>query len=124
MTNIDEQIRAALAAAGAEEDPDLAREESILRQAFGVLHGRNRWLNAVAVLFQFIFMVLLITCIVKFVGAEEVKWQIFYAAGFLYSGLAIAMLKMWFWMQMNRNVILREIKRLELQVARSREGAG
>jgi hypothetical protein len=28
------------------------------------------------------------------------------------------MLKMYFWMEMNKNVVLREIKRLELQVAR------
>jgi len=28
------------------------------------------------------------------------------------------MLKMWFWMQMDKYVVLREVKRLELQVAR------
>lgn len=32
--------------------------------------------------------------------------------------IAVAMLKMHFWMEMNKNVTLREIKRLELQVAR------
>ena len=39
--------------------------------------------------------------------------------------LAVAMLKMYFWMEMNKNVTLREVKRLELQIARlvSREGA-
>jgi len=28
------------------------------------------------------------------------------------------MLKMYFWMEINKNVMLREVKRLELQVAR------
>ena len=30
----------------------------------------------------------------------------------------MAMLKMYFWMKMNKNVVLREMKRLELQIAR------
>jgi hypothetical protein len=32
--------------------------------------------------------------------------------------VGVAMLKMYFWMEMNKNVTLREMKRLELQVAR------
>jgi hypothetical protein len=32
--------------------------------------------------------------------------------------LGVAMLKMYFWMEMNKNMLLREVKRLELQVAR------
>jgi len=27
------------------------------------------------------------------------------------------MLKLWFWMQMDKNTVIREVKRLELQVA-------
>jgi hypothetical protein len=32
--------------------------------------------------------------------------------------LSVAMLKMYFFMEMNKNQVLREVKRLELQVAR------
>ena len=31
---------------------------------------------------------------------------------------ALAMVKMWFWMELEKNAIVREVKRLELQVAR------
>jgi hypothetical protein len=41
-----------------------------------------------------------------------------WSAGALWAALAVAMLKMYFWMEMNKNVMLREMKRLELQVAR------
>ncbi|MEE8169622.1 MAG: DUF6768 family protein [Phycisphaerae bacterium] len=31
---------------------------------------------------------------------------------------AVAMLKIWYWMEMQRIVVMREIKRVELQIAR------
>jgi|GEM_PF-3584282 len=31
--------------------------------------------------------------------------------------LGIGLIKIWYWMELNRNTVLREIKRLELQVA-------
>ncbi len=36
----------------------------------------------------------------------------------MYSLIVISSLKAWYWMQMNRNALTREIKRLELQIAR------
>ena len=47
-------------------------------------------------------------------GGTSLLWS----AGALLTMLAVAMLKMYFWMEMNRNATLREVKRLELQVAR------
>jgi hypothetical protein len=37
----------------------------------------------------------------------------------------VAILKIWFWMEMHKNAVLREVKRLELQIARlaARDGA-
>lgn len=36
----------------------------------------------------------------------------------LVAAVAVAMLKIWSWMEMHKNQVLREVKRLELQVAR------
>lgn len=50
--------------------------------------------------------------------AADVRQTVLWSAGALVAMLAVAMLKMYFWMEMNKNVTLREVKRLELQVAR------
>jgi hypothetical protein len=43
--------------------------------------------------------------------------MIAWATCFLWFALWVAMLKMWFWLEMQRFFVTREIKRLELQVA-------
>ena len=50
-------------------------------------------------------------------GAETTRMQIAWSVGFLASNMGVAMMKMWFWMQMDKNTVIREVKRLELQVA-------
>ena len=45
------------------------------------------------------------------------RGEILCATIFLFGMLGIGQMKMWYWMQMNRNALAREIKRLELQVA-------
>ncbi|MEZ5960449.1 MAG: DUF6768 family protein [Hyphomonadaceae bacterium] len=48
----------------------------------------------------------------------DVRETVIWTAGALWAAIAVAMLKMYFWMEMNKNVVLREVKRLELQMAR------
>ena len=52
-----------------------------------------------------------------FFQADAVKDLILYAGLFGVSLLMIVVLKLWYWMLMNRNAVLREVKRLELRVA-------
>ena len=54
----------------------------------------------------------------SFFDAESTRDQIAWAVGFMYSLIVISGLKAWYWMQMNKNSLTREIKRLELQIAR------
>lgn len=60
---------------------------------------------------------LFVYSLVQFLNTEEtfilVKWA---AAGFMCL-VVMAMLKLYMWMQMDKNDILRELKRLELQVS-------
>ncbi|MBZ0171437.1 MAG: hypothetical protein K8E66_03575 [Phycisphaerales bacterium] len=41
--------------------------------------------------------------------------------GFLMAMIAVSMMKTWYFMEMNRNCVLREVKRVELQIARLAE---
>lgn len=116
MSHIDDTIRKALRA----EDDDLLRdlaEPGMLKQAIDSLRGSSRWLRAMAIIFTLSFFGLQIWSAIMFFRATDLQHMIAWATGFLFCGLAVAMLKMWFWMQMDKYVVLREIKRLELQVA-------
>jgi hypothetical protein len=51
-------------------------------------------------------------------SASDVREVVLWSVAVIFALLSVAMLKMYFFMEMNKNVLLREVKRLELQVAR------
>ena len=121
--NFDEEIRRALAADeelagfGTSDNPT-AGDQSIFKELFEIFRGRQRWLNLLGVVFQLIYLGLGIWSAFRFFEAEALGDQILFATGFL-ACLGVTMaFKIWFWMVLNRNSVLREVKRLELQVAR------
>ena len=120
---IDDNIRRVLAED--EESLDFkaaAGEQGLLDMMLSVFHGHLWWLNVLALLFQLMFMGLTVWAGWSFFGATAVRDQILFATMFLWGVGTIGMFKIWFWMVMNRSSVIREVKRLELQVARlSRE---
>lgn len=117
MTDIDEKIREALR----REDADLLKhfqaEPPFHELLIETFRGRRVWMNFLAVVFTFAFFVLSLFTLYGFFHAEGSRSLIAWAIGFLWSSLAVAMLKIWFWMEIQRNSVVREVKRLELQVA-------
>jgi len=117
MNDTDDRIREALRA----EDQDLFKgyhEPSLLSQALTTMRRGTRWANALAFGFTFVFFGLAVWTAIEFFRATETQAMIAWAIGFLFCMQAVAMLKMWFWMQMDKYVVLREVKRLELAIAR------
>ncbi|MCB9840523.1 MAG: hypothetical protein H6809_02585 [Phycisphaeraceae bacterium] len=112
---LDDAIKLALA-----EDPG-GQRDSITSLLADSLRGQNRFLSTLMIVVQLAMFALAIASIVWFFDAETTRWQIFYAAAFLWLMNAMGLIKAWFWMQIHRNRVLREIKRLELQVARLAE---
>ncbi len=66
----------------------------------------------------FVFFGLTIMTAVQFFKVETTREMIAWAIGFVFCINAVAMLKMWYFMEMNKNAVTREVKRLELQIAR------
>lgn len=121
--NIDDKIRAALR----KEDADLLEnfrgEAPFYEMLLDSFRGRNRFLNVMAFVATFIVMALLITSGYQFFQVESTRAMIGWAAGFVTCAVATGLLKIWFWLELNKNSITREIKRLELQIANlSRQG--
>lgn len=117
MTNLDQAIREALSAEDAEF---LAKfeAETPLREALGTFGGKWGAMNAFAAIITFGLFGVFVYCAWSMLAATDVRAVVLWSVGSLLAMLGVAMLKMYFWMEMNKNVMLREIKRLELQVAR------
>ncbi len=114
--NIDELIHEALSREEAELYDQLG-EQSFREMFTASFRGRNRWLTILGMVYGLIFFILAIYCAVRFFGAEELKDLLFWLGGFFFCMMSNAALKLWHWMQLNKNAVTREIKRLELQVA-------
>lgn len=118
MTDFDDKVRKALESESARIDRMVAESSpGMVELAFSVFRGRLLLLNVMSALVGLVFLVLQVLCAIWFFGAETTRDQIMYATIFMFCGFALMMLKIWFWMVMNRNAITREIKRLELRVA-------
>lgn len=114
MNKLDDDIRKALA--NGEAPYDLDREEGVFRQMAGIFRGKMRWMAIVATIYSVVLPVLIVLAAIEFFQTDDTKWQIFYATGILLLAMLLLMVKLWGWMQMNRNSIQREIKRLELRI--------
>jgi len=116
MKDIDEKIRNALQ----NEDKALfdkyAGELSFLEQVVQSFKGRSKLMVVVSMIMGLIFLGLGIYCGVQYFKTELINERLTWAVGFMTIMLMISMNKIWYWMELNRLSIAREIKRLELQM--------
>ncbi|MEM6915573.1 MAG: DUF6768 family protein [Verrucomicrobiota bacterium] len=111
-----------LAESFSEEDRDLLKKLSHDPSVFEMIgdsyRGRNRWINIYATLWIFLFLGGAVWCGFQFAATdpEATKEIIGYGIGCAFCILVTGLLKMWFWLEMHRNAITREIKRLELTI--------
>ena len=118
MNELDKRIRAALSREDAEALDDLGGEPSMFTMVLETFRGRHRWFVWLTVFWSLVFLALSIFSAVQFFKTEDARDMLLWGLGFIVCLSVVSMLKIWFWMEMNKNAIMREIKRLELQVAR------
>ena len=113
---IDELIKEALT----EEESkfyDNLDEQNVFQMLGGLFQGKNKWIILLINIALLIVFVLLVYSVIQFFNADQtnelIKWSLAIVVGLL----IISFLKMFIWMQMDKNSIKREVKRLELQVA-------
>ncbi|MBL4864737.1 MAG: hypothetical protein JKY63_07645 [Rhodobiaceae bacterium] len=118
MNDLDEKIRKALSR---DDAAMIGHPNDGLRldhQVIAVFKGGNLFMNAIAMIFTFVFFGLAIYCVVRFFHTDITKELLTWGFGFSTCALAVSMLKMWFWMEMQRIAVTREVKRVELLTAR------
>ncbi len=118
MNELDKKIQDALRAEDAELFKDFAEEPSVFEMLMETCRGRHRWLNILGAFWTLVFLVLGIVAAVKFFSAEGTRDIVMWAAACIVCVSAVSMLKIWYFLEINKNALTREIKRLELQIAR------
>jgi hypothetical protein len=117
MTNIDRAIRDALSKEDAEFLASF-EDKNPISEALGAFSGRWGAVNVLAAAMAFVLFGVFVYCAWQMFASADVRDAVLWSVGAIVATLAVAMLKMYFFMEMNKNAVLREVKRLELQVAR------
>ena len=118
MNNIDAKIRRALEATDTDLADEFDGDQSMMEMVFDTFRGTQRWLTFFAIFWGLVFMGGSVFGVIQLFKTQEPREHILWALGVVLCVAGVSMMKIWFWMQMNRHSILREIKRVELQVAR------
>jgi len=117
MSDLDDRIRRALES-DADVDPALLPEDPSVWSMIGtIFRGRNGWMGFLAFLYVFAFMGLAVWCGVSFFAAEALGAKLAWGLGCVVCLMFVGHLKLWMYMEMNKRALLREVKRMELQVA-------
>ena len=118
MSDLDDKIREALRKEDAELLEDFDEEPSVFEMLMETFRGRHRWLVFLTFFWTLVFMTLGVLSVIKFFGAVELRDMLMWAAASAFFLSGVSMMKVWYWMELNKNALTREIKRLELQIAR------
>ena len=113
----DDLVAAALA--DEERDsPNWSEDQSARELLVEVFRGRNRLFAALGVVLNLVFFAIGIGAAVAFTNAQDTRTMLLYGGASALSFAFVFMVKIWYWLEMSRLSLIREIKRVELQVAR------
>ena len=118
MNELDRRIRAALQQENADISNDMGDEPSVWEMLLETCRGRRRWLALLGAFWTLGFLVLGVLAAIQFFQVQDTRDQLMWAVATIMCMSAVSMLKIWYFMEINKNAITREIKRLELQIAR------
>ena len=117
MNDLDRQIEEALDAEDRAMFAELG-EQGLLGQFESVLKGKMAWVSVASMIFGSILTFIFFYAAWKFFTIEGVEARLTWFAIGWYCAIMVAFMKVWFWMRMESNRVMREIKRVELQLSR------
>jgi len=113
---IDELISKTLSKEEAEFYNEL-EEQSLVQMMLGVYQGRLKWIAILTAVIMLIVFGLAVYCLIRFLETEDVKEMIQWGAGMFGAMMATGFLKLFHWLQMDKNALIREIKKVEFQLS-------
>lgn len=120
MSKLDKMIEEAL---GAEDRALFSRygEQGLIGQVGEMFSGKMGWWNWLTMLIQLIMLAGALYAAAKFIAVEDIAAMIRWGALAGLLVFAVSFIKLMHWEQMQANRIIREVKRLQLQIARAKD---
>ena len=117
MNDLDQAIRQSLSAEDAALLDRLGADQALHRQVLATFEGRLRWFNVAGWIAGVVLFGVACVLAWRFVQAEELRDMLRWGAASALAFAGIALIKVWFWLELQKNAIVRDVKRLEVQVA-------
>ena len=117
MTRAEDAIRRALSPEDLQAYDDLGRELSPFEEALNAFNTQYRLFAVLAWAMGVLMFLAAVYCLWRFVQAPDTRGMLAWGGGAAFALFSLGMLKMWFFLEMQKNSIVREVKRLEFQVA-------
>ena len=117
MSDIDDKILEALNAEDKEVMDAYGEELGFFGLVAESFRGKFRAVVILACFLILVFAVILVYIAIHFFNAREMAAKMNWMAIGLAVLIVISLLRLWYWMELNRLAVTREIKRLELQVS-------
>src|SRR5262245_10696155 len=116
MNDLDQAIRQSLSAEDTALLDRLGADEALHRQVIATFQGRLRWFNAAGWIAGFVLFGVACVLAWRFMQAQELGETLRWGAASALAFAGLALIKVWFWLELQKNEIVREVKRLEVQV--------
>ena len=117
MESIDERIRRALSSEDRAILAELDSHGTIYGEVAATFSGHRRWVNVAGWMAGLLMLAVAVVCGWQFFTQPDVRIMQMWGTGLIVSTLSLGLVKLWFFLELQRTAILREIKRVELQVA-------
>ncbi len=91
-------------------------EKGVYGQVLDLFKGKLRWLLILMMMISIAFLGILIYSVNNFLEATEIVSLIKWAAASFICIIFLIMIKIFSWLQMNKNTLIKQIKRLELLI--------
>ena len=117
MSDLDKAIRDSLSAEDAKLFDRLGADEALHRQVLSTFEGQLRWFNAAGWIAGVVLFGVACFFGWRFLQAQTLEDMLRWGAASALTLSGVALVKIWFWLELQKNAVVREVKRLELQVA-------
>jgi hypothetical protein len=117
MNNVDRALRQSLSDEDAELLERLAGDEALHKQLLATFRGQMWWFNTIGWIAGFVLFGVGCVMAWRFLNAAAIAEMLRWGAASALAFAGLALIKVWFWMELHKNAVVREVKRLEIQVA-------
>ena len=118
MSRLDDAIQQHLSKEDAEFLAKFEKEPSSVAQMTGIFSGAFAWVSYIFLVTAILMGFATVFAAWKFIVTEDMRAMIQWGALALFGLLVMIMIRIWFFMEIQTNRVVREIRRLQLQIAR------